>query len=358
MGCNGDYIKKKTHPFQIVNEVQRYIDNLSPNCLQDLTDDWVLSRYSISAPYFISTIDDSSSPFIVYSSGIVENLNADYLDGYHAQDIIDMISGVSLSGVLLSDGSIPLTNNWNAGNYNITANSFISTQNTGSAPLTVLSSTMVENLNADMVDGQHADGISRTIARLDDDNDFGGHSITANTFYGDGSNLTGIDKLYYSTILFPEYKDCIMYAGINEMVDIDLETPNLGHNNYYIIGHPNSSGLQHMDINIKEYIPYGFTEWENAAIQIEFLTNITIVGNNHINVRIGKIDEASYHYEIENVVSDVGDTWGWLTINAGDLLNGINNYFIPEDILNLKIEVYTDKDNYIKLGMIKFNYKK
>lgn len=57
---------------------------------------------------------------------------------------------------LLEDGTVALTANWDAGAFSITALRFISDQVTGTAPFTVASTTAVTNLNADLLDGNHA----------------------------------------------------------------------------------------------------------------------------------------------------------------------------------------------------------
>lgn len=46
--------------------------------------------------------------------------------------------------------------NWDAGNYEIRAKTFYSDAPDGTAPFTVVSTTVVSNLNADTVDGKHA----------------------------------------------------------------------------------------------------------------------------------------------------------------------------------------------------------
>jgi len=61
------------------------------------------------------------------------------------------------SGVLLADGTIPLTADWDAGSYKITAEQLESDVTTGTPPLIIASTTLVSNLNADMVDGYHLD---------------------------------------------------------------------------------------------------------------------------------------------------------------------------------------------------------
>jgi hypothetical protein len=60
------------------------------------------------------------------------------------------------SGDLLSDGTVPLTANWDVGAFKITALQFESDIVTGTAPFIVASTTVVANLNADQLDGNEA----------------------------------------------------------------------------------------------------------------------------------------------------------------------------------------------------------
>jgi hypothetical protein len=60
------------------------------------------------------------------------------------------------SGDLLSDGTVPLTANWDVGSFKITALQFESDATTGTAPFIVASTTLVTNLNADLLDGLEA----------------------------------------------------------------------------------------------------------------------------------------------------------------------------------------------------------
>lgn len=54
------------------------------------------------------------------------------------------------------NGTKPLTANWDAGSFEIRAQTFYSDIATGTAPFTVASTTVVANLNADKVDGSDA----------------------------------------------------------------------------------------------------------------------------------------------------------------------------------------------------------
>lgn len=60
-----------------------------------------------------------------------------------------------LNAAVLIDGSRALTANWDVGSYKITARQLESDVVTGTAPLIVVSTTLVSNLNADKLDSQH-----------------------------------------------------------------------------------------------------------------------------------------------------------------------------------------------------------
>lgn len=59
-------------------------------------------------------------------------------------------------GDLLANGTVPLTADWDVGAWKITANQLASDVATGTAPLIVASTTVVANLNADLLDGNAA----------------------------------------------------------------------------------------------------------------------------------------------------------------------------------------------------------
>ena len=116
--------------------------NLSGNTL--LTEE---NAYTITG---LHTYNRSTNPPFAVVSGAakVDNLDADKLDGqtgtYYA----------IAANVLLKDGSVALTANWDAGAYEIRSATFESDIATGTAPLVVASTTKVANLNADLLDGQ------------------------------------------------------------------------------------------------------------------------------------------------------------------------------------------------------------
>jgi len=63
---------------------------------------------------------------------------------------------VVTTDAVLRSGTQALTGAWDAGAFAITAETFVSDVAIGTAPLTVTSTTVVTNLNADLLDGNHA----------------------------------------------------------------------------------------------------------------------------------------------------------------------------------------------------------
>ena len=124
-----------------------------------------------SANTFTSTVASGSAPFVVTSNTVVTNLNADLLDGQHgsfysANSIVaSHTSNVSNPHVTTATqlGLGAVTNESKATMFTsptftgatTSANTFTSTVATGSAPFVVTSNTLVTNLNADLLDGQH-----------------------------------------------------------------------------------------------------------------------------------------------------------------------------------------------------------
>jgi hypothetical protein len=94
---------------------------------------------NVSGVQFISTATTGTAPFQVNSTTKVNNLNADLLDGYDAS------TSSTANTIAVRDSS-----------GNISANIFISTVASGTAPLQVSSNTLVTNLNADLLDGYNS----------------------------------------------------------------------------------------------------------------------------------------------------------------------------------------------------------
>ncbi len=128
---------------------------------------------NIRGTQFISTASTGTAPFQVSSTTKVTNLNADLLDGY------DTSTSSAANTVAVRDSS-----------GNISANKFISTVATGTAPFQVSSTTLVTNLNADLLDGYDSSSnpIPNTIALRDDSG-----RLTAQQFFINRRTLTITD---------------------------------------------------------------------------------------------------------------------------------------------------------------------
>ena len=91
----------------------------------------------------VSTVPDGTPPLWVSSMTLVPNLNADLLDSKHAGDFV-LKAGDTMTGTFNLLATLATTNQ------------IISKLPTGTAPLLVSSTTMVRNLNAEMVGGKKA----------------------------------------------------------------------------------------------------------------------------------------------------------------------------------------------------------
>ena len=110
----------------------------------DLSDNTLLTEenaYTITGLHTFSR--STNAPFAVNSgAAVVANLDADKLDGIEA------------TGFVKANGSVALTANWDAGAYEIRAQTLEADVSTGTAPLTIASTTKVANLNVDKLDDQ------------------------------------------------------------------------------------------------------------------------------------------------------------------------------------------------------------
>ena len=92
---------------------------------------------------------------------------------------------------LLEDGTRLLTADWDAGSFKITAETLESDVTTGTPAFIVASTTLISNLNADLLDGQHGNYYASQDALV-------GISGSIITDHGDLSGLDGDDHTQYS----------------------------------------------------------------------------------------------------------------------------------------------------------------
>jgi len=117
----------------------------------------------VTASTFSSLIGGSSTPPMeVASTARVINLNADTVDGIEA------------AAMLRVDGSLALSANWDAGAFEIRAETFESDVTTGTAAFTIASTTVIPNLNASLLEGKATGTSGTVIPLLDGANDWSG----------------------------------------------------------------------------------------------------------------------------------------------------------------------------------------
>jgi len=109
----------------------------------------ISSSSTITGTRLISNIASGTAPLTVTSTTIVKNLNADLLEGLNPSQFMRTDTNTSSTGTLSSSSTI-------------TGTQLISNIASGTAPLTVSSSTLVTNLNADLLEGLNPSQFMRT----------------------------------------------------------------------------------------------------------------------------------------------------------------------------------------------------
>ncbi len=115
----------------------------------------------------------------------------------------DQLDGLEATAFVRVDGSQALTANWDMGAYTIRGTQFISDIAIGTAPLVVTSTTVVANLNADLLDGNEAAAFA--LAGHDHDADYQPLDATLTSLAALGTSgvyayTTGIDTWAEGTI--------------------------------------------------------------------------------------------------------------------------------------------------------------
>lgn len=113
---------------------------------------------------------------------------------------------------LLKDGTRPLTANWDAGSFEIRAETLESDVATGTAPLTVASTTKVTNLNADLLDGLEA-------AAFATDADFDAHTAATAAHGATGAvvgttNAQTLSSKTLNTLVLADGGELTIAAGV------------------------------------------------------------------------------------------------------------------------------------------------
>jgi hypothetical protein len=106
------------------------------------------------AVQLVSTAAQGTAPLQVVSSTKVTSLNADLLDGYDASDFPRKAENATVTGSWTFNSNVTVSGN-------VQGVQLVSTAASGTAPLQVVSTTKVANLNADLLDGYDSSDFAR-----------------------------------------------------------------------------------------------------------------------------------------------------------------------------------------------------
>lgn len=162
-------------PEGIISSVATAGGDLKSDGTVALSANWDVGAFDIHALTFTSDQATGSAPLIISSTTVVTNLNADLVDGIH---------GTALAKL---DGTTPLTANWDVGSFQLRAQTLYADVATGTAPLTISSTTLVTNLNSDLLDGLEASAflLKNATVALTSDWDAGNYDIRCKALYAD-----------------------------------------------------------------------------------------------------------------------------------------------------------------------------
>ncbi|MBB6673028.1 pyocin knob domain-containing protein [Cohnella nanjingensis] len=144
---------------------------------------------NLAGQVLVSQIPTGTAPLTVASQTVVTNLNADMVDGWH-------VSTTAAASTVAGRDSLG----------DITAQRFIAAMETGTAPFIVLSTTVVPNLNADMVDGYHV-------------RNTGGGIPLANSVVSANLNADMVDGLHAAS--FAKYGGGVPASTLNNAATLD-----------------------------------------------------------------------------------------------------------------------------------------
>ncbi|MBW1975270.1 MAG: hypothetical protein JRI45_06830 [Deltaproteobacteria bacterium] len=200
---------------------------------------------------------------------------------------------------LLASGARALTGNWDAGNYYIQATRFISDVATGTMPLTVSSTTLCTNLNADKVDS--CDVIDEDDMASDSDV----HVPTQQSV-----------KAYIDT-------NC---ADPNDVLLLDQTTPQTVSNGIPLLD-------QEYDAfsDLTEFVNKGYVDWAVSAIGVTYYMTDDTDGDTGYKIcsLTPSADSETYIEETDVVDDELLGTW---ISDVGEapskLLRGIYDWFI------------------------------
>jgi hypothetical protein len=229
------------------NVVPGVIDNAS---MLILTSNWIYYPESASAwnftvgNQFISQTT-TAAPFVVSSTSLVTNLNAQYINGVSLSSITAQSTWGQISGTLSAQSdlwiqlqarsltshthtsfsnNISIIGNLSANNI-YTNGQFISSVSDGTAPLVISSTSVVNNLNAKYLDGYSISSLLSQFVRLEKPSGLVNGINFTYTITG-GTLLTSTETVYYNGIALDPNDD---YSISGQVITLLLaRAPNNG----------------------------------------------------------------------------------------------------------------------------------
>ena len=321
-----------------------------------LTANWDAGSNTIRAEVFQSDVAEGIAPFSVSSSTKVDNLNAELLNdnpssyfkaGIDSTANSGYVSNYTLNDTLSeyvkTDGSIPMTGNWDAGSVSITSGRFISDVGSSISPYSTSSTKLNLNLNADLLDSQEG-AYYTTASNIDMDvlatptytsvQDWSNSTQSAGVISGgvitdsgsgeiDISALTGIVKTTNSSIgvnVFFDYAGAVNQTLTNYSTNYIAISYNLG-TPQLVIG-TTSTANGHTIFNLGKVYREGTS--------LDIITSGLHIDDFSKRVQQHHMEEADLHFVSGAIVGET--TYRSITVTAGVLYAGLNR--IPTDAIN------------------------
>jgi len=229
-----------------------------------------------------STVSTGTAPFTIASTTAVSNLNVDLLDSHHATDFM-MLDAYgytpNITGIHFGSGfpdiygtTINTHKVIEISGYGVSIDGFLGASSLelsvaqGTKPIGVTSTTMCTNLNADLLDGNHATAFLGASSQAVDSDKLDGYH--ASSFYksGDAVSLGAISTNSY---IFFNAKVKLTNEGSNSVLEIqnaagDPFSGTLNLQNIYIAGAIQPLGSQGY-INIGTPIHFQTNQWTSTV---------------------------------------------------------------------------------------------
>ena len=195
-----------------------------------------------------------------------------------------------IAPLLQKDGSVGLTGDWDAGSHKITAEQFASDIAIGTAPFEVVSTTVVANLNADLLDGQEGSyylaAANITAGALD----LGANTLTVNSI-----EIVGADG--------EVNKAAVEDSGNWDSAYTHISSDGSDHS-FIDQAVTEAAYPQFTSINLTNT---GQTEFYNTRIK----TGAPFVNSDNFIVwEMGGTDSVTSNLQAVRMVAEAGNTWG------------------------------------------------